>query len=307
MIHKNPLVSVIIPTYKRSEMLIDAINSVINQTYDNLEIIVIDDNNPDSLYRTETPKKLKPFIESNQITYLQNKCNIGGALTRNRGIQEARGKYIAFLDDDDYYLPTKIEKQVELIKNENVGLVYCHCNGVDRKGNILWENLNSYEGTPLYESMIYCIASTSLWLCDRQMLLDIGGFEEMPSKQDLLLMVKIIAYGYEIRCVKEKLVNYLEHDKERITKSKASLSIIEGWMIFRSYCRQHYDKLSKKQVKEIEYRFSRTLCLQYIGLKNNRMLLKEYRIMLKNKIFSIGTITMAYRIILESIRREYVT
>lgn len=296
MIDKNPLVSVIIPTYKRSDMLIDAINSVINQTYNNLEIIVIDDNNPDSLYRIETRDKLKSFIANNQIIYLQNECNIGGALTRNRGIHEAKGKYIAFLDDDDYYLPTKIQKQVELIKNENVGLVYCHCNGVDEKGNILWENLNSYEGTPLYESMIYCIASTSLWLCDRQMLLDIGGFEEMPSKQDLLLMVKIIAYGYQIRCVKDKLVNYLEHDKERITKSKASLSIVEGWIIFRNYCRQHYNKLSKKQVREVEYRLSRTLCLQYIKLQRRLDAVKELFKMFRSIPLRLSNFRMMLRI-----------
>lgn len=299
MIDQYPLVSVIIPTYKRSDMLIDAIKSVINQTYQNIEIIVIDDNNPDSLYRSETRNKLTPFIKKNQIIYLQNECNIGGALTRNRGIQEAKGKYIAFLDDDDCYLPTKIEKQIELIQNENVGLVYCHCNGINKKGNILWENINSYEGAPLYESMIYCIASTSLWLCDRQMLLAIGGFEEMPSKQDLLLMVKIIAYGYQIKCVKEKLVNYLEHDRDRITKSNASLSIVDGWIIFRSYCRQHYNKLSKKQIREVEYRFSRTLCLQYIELQRRLDALKELFKMFRNIPFKLGNFGMVLRIFID--------
>lgn len=301
MLDKKPLVSVVIPTYKRSDMLLDAIESVKNQTYKNIEIIIVDDNDKDSVYRKETKSKLKKYIESNEIRYIENEKNIGGSLTRNRGIKEARGKYVAFLDDDDIFMPTKIEKQVKLMEeniSENLGLVYCHCNGVDEEGNILWENTNSYSGLPLYESMIYCIASTSLWLCDRQMLLDIGGFEDMPSKQDLLLMVKIIANGYKILCVQEKLVNYLEHTKEKITSVKPKQTIVNGWNILRDYCRKNYSKLNKRCIKDIEYRFARTLCLQNIGLENKKMAITEYKIMLKNKILSIGNISMLYRIII---------
>lgn len=301
MLDKNPLVSVVIPTYKRSDMLLDAIESVKNQTYKNIEIIIVDDNDKNSEYRQQTKSKLKMYIESNEIRYIENEKNIGGSLTRNKGVKEARGKYIAFLDDDDIFMPTKIEKQVKLIEeniNEGVGLIYCHCNGVDESGNILWENTNSYSGLPLYESMIYCIASTSLWLCDRQMLLDIGGFEDMPSKQDLLLMVKIIANGYKILCVQEKLVNYLEHTKGKITSVKPKQTIVNGWNILRGYCRENYSKLNKRCIKDIEYRFARTLCLQNIGLKNKKMAITEYKIMLKSKMLSTGNISMLYRIII---------
>lgn len=301
MLNKNPLVSVVIPTYKRSDMLINAIESVKSQTYKNIEIIIVDDNDEDSEYRKETKGKLKEYIELNEIRYIENKKNIGGSLTRNRGIKEARGKYIAFLDDDDIFMPTKIEKQVKLIeenRDKGVGLVYCYCNGVDEKGNVLWENTNSYSGLPLYESMIYCIASTSLWLCDRQMLLDIGGFKDMPSKQDLLLMVKIIANGFKIMCVEEKLMNYLEHTNGRITSVRPKQTTIDGLNILRKYCRENYSQLNKRCIKDIEYRFARTLCLQYIGLGNKKMLINEYKIMLKNKMLSIGNIFMLYRIII---------
>ena len=72
MKNSKPLVSVIIPTYKRSDMLIQAIDSVINQTYSNLEIIVIDDNDPNSKYRIETKEKLSTYIESGTIIYIEN-------------------------------------------------------------------------------------------------------------------------------------------------------------------------------------------------------------------------------------------
>ncbi len=295
----NPLVTVIIPTYKRAYMLTKAIDSVINQTYKNIEIIVIDDNNPSSKYRAETKEKLSSYIQSGVVRYIENEKNLGGSITRNRAVEQSKGEYIAFLDDDDIFFPTKIEKQVKLMlqnKNNNVGLVYCHCNGVDKDGNILWKNTNSYEGLPLYESMIYCIASTSLWLCDKKMLLDIGGFEDTPSKQDLLLMVKIIANGYKIMCVKEPLVDYLEHSNGKISTMKAAPHILKGYNNLQKYCEKYYIKLSKNEEIDVKFRFSRTLCLQYIGLNYKTKALKELVKMFKLRPFRSSNIRMLLRI-----------
>lgn len=296
----KPLVSVVIPTYKRSDMLKTAINSIIKQTYENIEIIVIDDNKPFSEYRVKTKNKLRSYIESRTVRYIENEKNLGGAITRNRAVEQSKGEYIAFLDDDDMFFPTKIEKQVELMlqnKDNNVGLVYCHCNGVDEEGRILWQNTNSYEGLPLYESMIYCIASTSLWLCDKKMLLDIGGFEDTPSKQDLLLMVKIIANEYKIMCVNEILVDYLEHSRGKISTLKPKPHIVLGYKNLRNYCTKYYYKLTNKQVKDIEFRFSRQLCLQYIGLNKKEKAIKEFITMVKNKPFNIGNIKMIIKVL----------
>ena len=295
-----PLVSVIIPTYKRADMLTKAIDSVVVQTYKNLEIIVIDDNDPNSDYRLNTKNKLNSYIKRGTIKYIENEKNLGGSITRNRAVEESKGEYIAFLDDDDIFFPTKIEKQVKLMienRNNNVGLVYCHCNGINEDGNILWTNTNSYEGLPLYESMIYCIASTSLWLCNKQMLLDIGGFEETPSKQDLLLMVKIIANNYKIMCVKEVLVNYLEHSKGKISTAKAKPHIVRGYENLKEYCENYYFKLSKTEVIDVKFRFSRTLCLQYIGLNYKTKALKEMIKMFQLRPFRISNIRMLIRII----------
>lgn len=296
----KPLVSVIIPTYKRADMLTKAIDSAINQTYKNIEIIVIDDNDPSSKYRFETKKKLSSYIQSGVIRYIENEKNLGGAITRNRAVEQSKGEYIAFLDDDDIFFPTKIEKQVEVMiqnKDNNVGLVYCHCNGVDEEGNILWENTNSYEGLPLYESMIYCIASTSLWLCDKKMLLDIGGFEDTPSKQDLLLMVKIISNEYKIICVREKLVNYLNHNKGKISTIEAKDHIADGYEKLRDYCKVNYNKLTKKEMIDVEYRLSRTLCIQYKGLNQRNKSYKELFNMIKQKPYNLGNIKMILRIL----------
>lgn len=122
----NDLVSVIIPTYKRSTLLTRAIKSVVNQTYKNIEILVVDDNEPGDEYSVAV-KELIVKLRYPQVRLITQPKHINGAEARNAGIREARGEYICFLDDDDLYLPQKIERQLEVLskKDETVGGVSC--------------------------------------------------------------------------------------------------------------------------------------------------------------------------------------
>ena len=105
-------VSVIIPMHNSSKYILECVNSVINQTYKNLEIILVDDKSKD-----DTLDKVSS-IKDKRIKLITLNKSSGAALTRNRGIKEATGDYIAFLDSDDYWVEDKIEKQVEFIKNK---------------------------------------------------------------------------------------------------------------------------------------------------------------------------------------------
>ena len=96
-------VSVIIPTYKRKSIL-RAVNSVLTQDYKNLEVIVVDDNANYPEYRKIVRDELAEHIAENKIVLIQNSKNLGGALARNEGILVSHGEYIAFFDDDDWYL-----------------------------------------------------------------------------------------------------------------------------------------------------------------------------------------------------------
>lgn len=107
------LVSVIIPTYKGAKALSRAIDSVLNQTYKNLEIIIVDDNVSSSDERIETEAVVSKYKEYRNIHYIKHEKNMNGAAARNTGISYANGEYICFLDDDDLYLPTRIEKSVK--------------------------------------------------------------------------------------------------------------------------------------------------------------------------------------------------
>lgn len=146
---KKPLVSVIIPTYNREKNLEIAINSVIYQTYNNYEIIVVDDNSLDN-----TEYLVKKIINKNlnkvKIIYIKNKTNMGNAETRNIGIKIASGLYITFLDDDDMYLPLKIEEQVNaLIKSGKkhcfVGMIWIEDGKVIKTSNNSNNSKNALE------------------------------------------------------------------------------------------------------------------------------------------------------------------
>lgn len=123
-----PLVSVIIPTYKRTHFLKLTIESIFNQTFQDFEIIVVDDgtSSDDNSFLCEKYEKVK---------YIKIKNSGGPAKPRNIGIKEAKGKYLAFVDDDDIWLSTKLEKQVELLEqNPDFGLVHGCCEVINEDG-----------------------------------------------------------------------------------------------------------------------------------------------------------------------------
>ncbi len=131
-IMSKPKVSVIIPTYNRERFIAEAVDSVLAQTYKNIEIIVVDDGSTDN-----TKEVLEPYMD--WITYLPIE-NGGPARARNAGMQAATGDYIAFLDSDDVYEPYKVEVQARLLDTiEEVGLVCSELSAIDDNGNMLDE------------------------------------------------------------------------------------------------------------------------------------------------------------------------
>jgi len=137
------LVSVIIPTYNRKALLDIAINSVLNQTYQNFEIIIVDDNSNDG-----TDNYINKINHDN-IQYIKNKETMYAPKSRNIGISHSKGDLIAFLDDDDEWYPDKLEKQVKLFLDSDVGLVY---GGID----LFFEDYKlSYPTSPKLKGAIY--------------------------------------------------------------------------------------------------------------------------------------------------------
>ena len=125
---KNELVSIIMPSYNTAEYIAESIESVLNQTYENWELIIVDDCSTDN-----TDEIVQQF-DDERIKYHKNKKNSGAAVSRNRALKLARGKWIAFLDSDDLWLPEKLEMQINFMSSNNYHFSYTNYDEIDMDG-----------------------------------------------------------------------------------------------------------------------------------------------------------------------------
>lgn len=196
-------VSIIIPTYKNRGGLTTSVDSALRQTYQNIEVIIVDDNPPDSEERHYTEQIMEGYLADPRVRYIKHAENKNGAAARNTGINSSTGEYIAFLDDDDEFLESKIERQVEYLKTHSrYSAVYClsYVNGKK-------EIIHPYEGDASIP-LLMCRTKmfTPSLMFRREALLSIRGFDENFSRhQDYELLLKFFANGYKIGCLQEYL------------------------------------------------------------------------------------------------------
>lgn len=201
------LVSAIITTYKRPiPLLRRAVASVLSQTYQDIELIVINDNPDDTSLSIKIGNLLSSMAP--HATYIVNDKNIGAANSRNLGIQKASGKYIAFLDDDDEWMPSKIESQYNVIISEpNIGLVH---------GNFILESPSSskvvkviHPKNPLKELVkLNYIGSTSIPLINCDIARKAGVFDaSIKMGEDYDLWIRIASIS-KIKYVNKPLIKY---------------------------------------------------------------------------------------------------
>ncbi len=126
----NDMVSIIMPSYNTANCISESIESVIAQTYTNWELIVVDDCSTDN-----TDDMVKPYLNDFRIIYIKNPKNSGAAASRNRALREAKGKWIAFLDSDDLWIPEKLEKQIAFMKEKGYHFSYTKYIEIDTDGN----------------------------------------------------------------------------------------------------------------------------------------------------------------------------
>ncbi|MCK5112372.1 MAG: glycosyltransferase family 2 protein [Thermoplasmatales archaeon] len=198
-------VSVIIPTYNRPDFLKKAIKTVLNQTYKNLEILVIDDAS------TADNQKIINNFNDNRIIYFKNKTRRGASYSRNVGIKNAKGKFIAFLDDDDEWMPEKIEKQVESMeKHKDVALAICY--SLDKRFG--HERVNKPPEIISHELILksFNLSSTSSYLVRKDAIDEAGGFDILlPSAQEYDLAIRLSKH-HKICCIPEILM--VQHSTE---------------------------------------------------------------------------------------------
>ena len=228
---KQQLVSVIITTFKRPNLLSRAIDSVFDQTYKNYEIIVVDDNDPRSIEKNQTQQILS-YPKYSSIKYIDLNGNFGYAKARNIGIQNSKGTYIAFLDDDDAWLPEKLEKQVTRIEtDELIGLVYCSGFNVKNNGEIYKIDISRKPSGYIFKELLMedSIGATSKVLVRKNCINSIGLLDEStPTRADHDWFLRL-AKEYKISWINEPLI-YFFIDQERLSRNVAKK--IAGWEFF---------------------------------------------------------------------------
>ena len=210
-----PLVSVIVPAYNAESFIAQTLDSIISQTYQNIEILVVDDGSQD-----RTPEIVESFAQRDQRLTLLRQANAGVAAARNLAIEKSSGEYIAPIDADDIWYPQKLEKQVEcmLKGGPSVGLVYAWSVIIDENNSIL-KKLISYlepEGD-VYTALVYAnfVGNASVPLIRRTCLERVGGYncqlrsQKAQGCEDWDICLRIAEF-YQLRVVPEYLIGYRE-------------------------------------------------------------------------------------------------
>ncbi|MDN4495103.1 glycosyltransferase family 2 protein [Ureibacillus aquaedulcis] len=305
----KPFVSVIIPTYNRANQVLEAIQSVLNQTYQDFEILVIDDNSSDNT------SQIINDLKDPRIYYYKLSKNQGAPTARNIGIKKSKGDLIAFLDSDDQWVFNKLEKQIEIINNDNnIGLVYT---GIKVINNQYEKVIKPCKRGDLSESLLKenYVGSTSSILVKKDLMIEAGGFDlTFKSCQDWDLFIKL-SQKTEIDFVEQPLVLYFEHDGERISTNPKS--VLDGYYkIQKKYSKlignlpkkdkqHHYLNIGKrilitgintqdiqllKQGRSQIYKSvkvfplnSKSILFFLYSLSNKKILLSTYRVMKKIK------------------------
>lgn len=239
--------SVVIPSYNRDVSLMSrSINSVLKQTYRNIEIIVVDDNPNNSQFSS----RIKEYCDKiENVIYVKQDGNKGACEARNLGIKYAKGEWIGFLDDDDEWLPEKIEKSIPYF-SDNIGIVAT-------PGYILYEDethnivkRESYNYNPDKKKIIThsdflkkdLIGSTSQAIVRKQCFVDCGGFDkQLPARQDYEMWIRI-SKKYDTYYVNEPLFNHYMHIGEQISTNPHK-SVVGFKTILKKYKNEYQDNV----------------------------------------------------------------
>lgn len=197
----QPLVSVIIPTYNKAQYLKKAVESVLNQTYKKIEVIVIDDGSTDN-----TAEIVKSFNDPRIIYFWKE--NKGPAVARNTGIKKAKGKYIVFLDSDDLWLKEKLETQIDFMeKNSEIGLLGTGCYEMTDKGKVIGKKIFPTSNEILQKDLIKYNPFIQSSIMTRKEIFDKVGLwydEKFRESEDYDLWLRI-AGNYKIANLPEAL------------------------------------------------------------------------------------------------------
>lgn len=268
---ENPLVSVVIATFRRRESLSKAIQSVIDQTYKNIELIIVDDNN-DLEWNDYVKSTVDSFHSSDiSIKLITNEKNLGSAKTRNTGITAASGKYLTFLDDDDYYLPERIENQVIPMDKDSIDFSITDLALYNERDSLIEIRKREYLLGKEKENLRLChlryhMTGTDTMMFKTSYLRKIGCFEPIDVGDEFYLMEKAIDNNGTFLYVPVCDVNAYVHSMTNGLSS--GLSKIQGENALFEYKKKYFEGLNGKDRRYISMRHHLVLAFAYLRMHN---------------------------------------
>lgn len=256
--NSDKLVSVIIPTYKRPDYLVRAVDSVLNQTYKNVEVVVADDNSDGDEGRLATEKVMARYSGDSRVIYCKHAVNKNGSAARNTGIKASHGAYIAFLDDDDEMLPERIELMVSRL--EEMGAEYGACYSDFRKimpGGISQTCGENREGdlhrAALMRSLYFCPGSNLL--ARAELVRKIGGFDEdFRRNQDVEFLARLTKITK--LCYVDKLTLIIHYEDHSAGTRMSYQQLVDIDNFFLKKFEGDISELSKRDSRRIKSYFA---------------------------------------------------
>ena len=263
-------VSVVISTYKRDEALMRALESLVAQSYRGFEVVLVDDS-AEAQWQQKVKEIAASFEERLDLTIITNPENLGSAATRNKGIAAASGEYITFLDDDDIYLPEKIEKQLADMEasGADYGLtdLYLYNENEEIAEKRERRYILSTDPQELFRyHLLYHMTGTDTFMFKTEYLRKIGGFPPINVGDEFYLMKEAILAGgkccYSPHCYVKAYIHTGEAGGLSSGQGK-----IDGENSLHEEKKKYFSRLPKKDVRHIKARHYAVIAFAHLRMK----------------------------------------
>lgn len=273
--YSEGLVSIIIPTYKRAELLKRSIDTSLAQTYKNIELLIVNDNNKDDEYSKALYELIGTYHDP-RLRLIEQEKHINGAVARNIGLKNALGEYVAFQDDDDYWEPKKIEIQVDILKklDKTWGAVGCLMRFYNN-GKLIRSCLPYRDGYILEDILsLRTGLGTGALLIRRSALDDVGYFDEKLLRHQDLQLFANLTEKYKIKLVKR----YLHNRETKDNQNRPNIKQLE--VIKNSY----FESISTIMEKLPKNKQKKIIIMHIFDTANTYKKYGDYKKFVKNSI-----------------------
>ena len=223
------LVSVIIPYYKKRNFVKETIVSVTNQSYDYLEILIVyDDTNFNDLEFLQEISKL-----DNRIRIINNKQRLGAGASRNKGIEQSKGKYIAFIDSDDTWAPDKLKNQIAFMKKNKYQISHTSYFIIDEKKKIISQR-KARDLLSINEILKSCDIGLSTVIIEKQVIIKTSTkFPQLVTKEDFVFWLALLNKNHKFYAYDKNLTNWT--DSKNSLSSSTIQKLFDGFKVYNHY------------------------------------------------------------------------